>query len=118
MIKKDDPYPSHPLGEIPIKIGRAFMQRAAPGSDRFTTVAQLSMVGGKGQHKETGTKINYSTSMGGSFMVAFERDGDSSEMKHQQTYTVDIHDLISALFELNERRRERGFNDAPPLEAP
>lgn len=114
---KEDLHPSHPLGTIPIKIGRAFMQRTKHNPNSFNTVLQLGMASGTGRDTESGMQISYSAGPDGSLMIMLWMEGDSDELRCQQRYTIDIRDVIRALLELNAKRRADGFSDAPPLEA-
>lgn len=114
MSKKNKEHPIHPLGEVPIKIARAYFAKDKLGQARSTML--LAQIHGTGKAPD-GAEVMF-TAVATTVQISFKYEGDSSDDREQQRYEFDIGDLVEAAHELNKKRRAMKFTDAPSLELP
>lgn len=112
-MSKDEMEP-HPLGEIAVKVGRAYFAKNADGSGGASTMLMSQCYGST---KIGDAKVDFAVA-GRTVRVSIRYAGDSDDFKAQQTYDIDMGDIIESVFALNVRRRVGFFDDAPPTVLP
>lgn len=110
-----DELPPHPLGNVSVKVGRAFFAKNKNGGE-VQSMMLLAQVHGTGK-AEDGAKVTYGVG-GRTISVQFTYKGDkpNGDEHYQQHYIIDIGDIVEALHALNKLRRLQNFDDAPPAE--